>query len=308
MLPGRSLFAATFTLLSFVPGCAVGRQMVAPNDDFADYREYRMAAHPGVRLRRAHEYLSRHTDGTFAGEVAAAFDEEENVYFERSKASRAGARDYLADLPDGPHAPQALAAIVAFDSRVDDVETARLLRDARKTERLLEQAANQRRKVSETLVAWVVAAARREVFERPAAELRGALRDALGPGATKATVEMFYSVPTLRERQSRLLQITLELAEDGGTLARITIEGEGLFARWAEADTMQALADDDESAKARAHVRDVLAGALEAAMPAARCGKTDGSADAFFARACDHLRVVATWGPKGRDRIVIGRE
>ena len=85
-------------------GCATFRPMTAGSGDLADYRAFRVAAAPGTRLARAKKYLEQHPSGAFTAEVRAAFDEEEPRYFERAQASQEGARRYLADLPDGPHA------------------------------------------------------------------------------------------------------------------------------------------------------------------------------------------------------------
>src|SRR5208283_3180712 len=84
-------------------GCGVSKQMFANPGDFADYRAFRSAAQEGTRLSRAQQYLRRHPDGAWADEVRASFEVEEPTWFEGAKASRERARDYVVDLPHGPH-------------------------------------------------------------------------------------------------------------------------------------------------------------------------------------------------------------
>src|SRR5665811_1665999 len=91
--------------------------------DLRDYREFRTAAHEGRRLAKAQRYLARHPEGAWAAEVRALFDAEEEAWFEAAKASRTRAREYVIDLPDGPHADGARALLVLFDEHQGDVET-----------------------------------------------------------------------------------------------------------------------------------------------------------------------------------------
>src|SRR5579862_9704831 len=97
----RAIAVATTSGAFF--GCAVPTQMFAAADDYADYRQFRVAAEPGKRLARAQAYLERHPRGHWADEVRVAFDSEEEAWFEAAKESRARARDYVVDLPHGPH-------------------------------------------------------------------------------------------------------------------------------------------------------------------------------------------------------------
>lgn len=322
--PGFSLTA--LTALAFVAlaasvvgtsGCAAFRVVTAANDDLRDYRAYRLAEHEGVRLARAQRYLAAHPRGAWVDEVRQAYDEGEDAYFERAKTSRDAAREYLTYLPDGPHAPAAVLLMTTFDAKKSDEATEALVREARRTEALLEKASNQRRAVSESLVAILVAIADRENLGRPLAETSVAFRRALDGGHATTwgspprsrSFELFFSVPTERARESRALTVTVT-ATGGAVVDGARIEGEDLVVRWAEADASRAF-DAERPLERRAaavHVRELLAGALEATMPVARCD-AQGGADIFFLRDCDGMRVLARLGPEAGsvDRIEVLR-
>ncbi|MGH7296755.1 MAG: hypothetical protein ACRELB_17580, partial [Polyangiaceae bacterium] len=137
--------------------CAVPRQMAAAPDDLRDYRAFRVAAHEGRRLAAAQRYLSRHPRGAWVGEVRTVFDAEEAAWFEAAKTSRARAREYVVDLPDGPHADGARALLVLFDEHQSDVETLTLLADARRTAARLDIESVRRAHVSDVLLAAIAA-------------------------------------------------------------------------------------------------------------------------------------------------------
>lgn len=305
-------------------GCHVGEQIVAPTDDLTDYRAFRMAAHPGTRLARAQQYLEAHPNGTWADEVRGAFEKEEPEYFERAQGSREKAREYLVDLPRGPHADAALAILVEYDSKVEDLETARLMRGARRTEALLDNASNQRRVVGERVLGHVAALADPVVYGAPITSLPEALRvDMEGPAKRtwgrmplRREEEVFFSLPAKRERESRVASVAVALAVEGDRVLAGWVEGPDLFTRWAEADLMKPLdaGQPGDRSLAGKHVAEVLGGALEGRFPAAKCGPPGGLPSlrvrpllpkvaaraprgrVVFARACEGLRIEALQG------------
>ena len=115
--------------------------MTAPPSDLEDYRAFRVAAYEGTRLKRAKTYLEKHPQGAFVEEVHHAWEVEEPRFFARSQESRDGVRRYLADLPDGPHAPAAIALLIAFDSSMKDAELRDIARKVRFEDAKLERAA-----------------------------------------------------------------------------------------------------------------------------------------------------------------------
>jgi len=300
-------------------GCGSFRTMIAPSGDLEDYRAFRVAAAPGTRLARAQRYLARHPSGSFAAEVRAAFDDEEPRYFERAQTSREGARDYLVDLPDGPHAAAAMALLVAFGSSMRDAELRDIARRARYDDAKLESAAVQRRAVGEAVLSALGVFLDDDTYGRTRAEASPALAERMqgsrraptwGGMPAKREEDLFFLLPTRPERESRLLTLELELLEVDGRITGATIAGADLFVMWAEADQITRLdpsATEDRN-EAQVHALDRLGGALERRFPAASCAVP--SDRQLIRRACHGWSVVVTAGTSAgaRDSIVIRKE
>ena len=309
----RAVFAAL--LCTLLPACAIGRAVVAGDDDLADYRGFRVAAHEGVRLARAEQYVAAHPKGLWIDEVRQAFDAEEPAYFERSSASRAKTSEYLADLPHGPHAEAAIALLTAFDTHLEDLATEKMMRDARHTEATLDHANVQRHAVGETVLADIAALLDAALYGSPSRALPEATRAALGFGATstwgrpepRRSRDLFYSIPTHLARESRIATVKLEILFAGDVAVSGRISGPDLFVHWTEADTVTTLDPTLPEARASsaAHVAEVLTGALEARLPAARCSVP--SPGDVIARRCDGWSVIATQAdvPGQPDVIVV---
>lgn len=298
-------------------GCAVLRPITASNDDLADYRAFRVAAHEGVRLAAAQRYVENHPRGAWAEEVRVAFAEEEPVYFERASETRAKTSEYLASLPRGPHATAAIALLTAFDTHVEDLETDRMLKNARRMEASLEHASLQRRALGETILGDVAALVDPDVFGATADQVPAAMRRALG-GLAPATWghpapvredDFFYVIPTHLVRESRVATLELALVFERGLVAQGMLSGTDLFVHWDEADEVKPR-DPTESrdrALAAGHAADLLAGALEARLPAARCRVASSAPREILVRRCDGWSVVVTigGGPGDVDAIIV---
>jgi hypothetical protein len=296
--------------VAFATGaCASARQLVAANGDLADYRAFRVAAAEGVRLARAQRYLEAHSRGAWAEEVRGVFEAEEPAFFERASATREGTSEYLADLPKGPHAAAALVLLENFDTKVEDVETARLTREARRTEAMLDRAAQQRKALGEAIVGAVGALLDEGVYHTPADDMPAPLKHVLG-GAAEATwgrlptrreQDFFFSIPTRLERESRMATLTVAIALEGGFVMEGRVEGRDLFVHWAEADMVRLLdpTEKRDRAVAREHAVEVLLGALEGRLPLAECAAT---APALIARRCPTGWIaVVTMGASAGD-------
>jgi hypothetical protein len=297
-------------------GCAAFRHVIAEDQDVADYRSYRVAAHPGRRLGFASAYLEEHPHGAFADEVRTAFDADEAAFFERAKTSRSAAREYLTYLPRGPHAAQAVALITAFDTNLEEKELAEVARKVRRDEALLEAAAVARRRVAETVLAAVGALTVTELYGARIEDTPDAVRRVLatpvprtwgGPLLSRAT-DLYFLLPTRPERESRVASVEVELSLDpDGQVVEAEISGEDLFVRWQEADRIVALDPTraEDRAQAQAHAKEVLGGALEGRFPRETCS-TPPAPGALFARACDGLAVQIVPGESAGavDRIV----
>ena len=303
------------SLASF--GCAALRPITASSEDLADYRAFRVAANEGTRLARAQRYVEAHPQGAWVNDVRAAFDAEEPPFFEASTTTRERTREYLIALPSGPHASAAVALLTAFDRRVEDEASARIVREARRTEATLEHASEQRRLVGETILGWLAALLDPNVYDARIDEAPPLLHRALagtghptwGAIAPRHEADLFFSLPTRPERESRLVTLTLSLKTQSDLVVEGRIEGADLFVRWNEADDMRAKDPTNEADRraAAAHARDLLAGALEARFPERRCDARDPRDPALIARACDDWSATVRMAdsPGGTDAITI---
>jgi len=93
-------------------GCAT----VAGRDDYADYREVRMAEAEDERRHAIAQYLNAHPDGAWAGELRAEHDAAEREVYEANKSGVEGLRYYLRVYPEGQFAEQAQARLAALES------------------------------------------------------------------------------------------------------------------------------------------------------------------------------------------------
>jgi hypothetical protein len=297
-------------------GCSTLRPVTAGSGDLADYRAFRVAAAPGTRLARAKKYLDQHPKGAFNAEVRAAWEDEEPRYFERAQASREGARRYLADLPDGPHAAAALALLTALESTMQDAELRDIARKARYDDVKLEAAAVQRRAVGEAILGAVGVLLDEQIYGVPRASAPAALRTLMMARTTTTwgTVpahreeDLYFLLPTRPHRESRLVTLEITLDEQDGVITGGTVAGADMLVMWAEADKIVRLdpSASEDRTQAHVHAMDRLGGALEWRFPAGEC--TDSRTDReLYHRACHgwEARVVGGAGPGAKDAIVI---
>jgi hypothetical protein len=229
--------------------------------------------------------------------------------------SRSRAREYVVDLPNGPRAEGARALLVLFDEHQGDIETLTLLADSRRTAATLDIETGRRKHVSEVLLASVGAlldsATWSARLDSPppalAAALRGEVPMTWG-AATRARRDdkLFFVLPTLAGAEGRELDVSLQLVLDKGRVVQGLVQGEDLFVFWSEAILVRVLdpntAGDRELAAAT--VVDIVAGALEATLPASRCGRPTTSHERLV-RACDGWAVSVRMGGEAGEVDVV---
>lgn len=312
----RSVALALAVTVASATGCTTLRPLTAGSGDLADYRAFRVAAAPGTRLARAKKYLEQHPSGAFANEVRAAWEEEEPRYFERAQASREGARRYLADLPDGPHAVAALALLTALDSTMQDAELRDIARKAQYDEAKLEAAAVQRRAVGEAILGAVGILLDEEIYGLPRASGPPALRT-LMMGRTLSTwgavpdrreEDLYFLLPTRPARESRLVTLEIALIERDGVVVGGSVGGADMLVMWAEADQIVKLdpSASEDRTEAHVHAMDRLGGALERRFPAGECPDSRGDRE-LYRRGCHgwEVLVVPATRAGAKDSIVI---
>lgn len=300
---------ARFPFVASLLVCASCRTLTAPPAELDDYRAFRVAAAEGTRLARAKRYLDRYPEGAFADEVRRAFDAEEPRYFARAQTSREKARDYLVDLPEGPHANAARALLRALGTSMEDAELSDVAERARAEGVHLEALAARRRlvgqavtKATEALLEPNVIGALADELPAPALALvEGPARRTWGTSPLAREEDLFFDLPTRPVRESRVLTVTYALEERHGAIAEGRIEGHDLFVRWAEADRKTPLdpTSDADRTEARLHAMDRLAPVLDARAPVSRCPETRTD-DELFHRCCPD-RTAPSADPTPRD-------
>ena len=297
-------------------GCATLRPITASSGDLADYRAFRVASAPGTRLARAKKYLDQHPRGAFVTEVQEVWDDEEPRYFARAQASQEGARRYLVDLPEGPHAAAALALLTALGSTMQDAELRDIARKSRYDDAKLEAAAVQRRAVGEAILGAVGVLLDEEVYGTPRGNgppplrtlMMGRTASTWGAVPAQRDEDLYFLLPTRPDRESRLLALEITLGETDGLVTGGTVAGADLFVMWAEADQIVKLdpSSPDDRTEAHVHAMDRLEGALERRFPAGDCPDARVN-DELYHRSCKGWEALVTPGGAGgrKDSIVI---
>jgi hypothetical protein len=310
-------------------GCAAFEQMIAGDDDLADYRAFRSAAHEGARLASAQRYVERHPHGQWADEVKAVFEREEAAYYEAAKDSTRAAFEYLVNLPHGPHADAARAIIDTDERALRNAALERVAEESRKMRLMLADARVRRRKVRERILRDVSLLLDPSIYGAAPGLAPAALRAELaGAQTTIAWIAphredtLFFEVPTPpapnEERvplgkDARAITIDLDLVVAKGVVASGRVSGADMFVLWAEADRAHPLDPNDATARSEAaeHVAALLTGALEATTPTDKCAgrETRQQGRVIFTRSCDGWVVRATMGARGgsSDEIVVER-
>lgn len=308
--------AICFGLVAASVGCGgVARPLVTRAGDFADYRETRVAGSLDARLAAAARYLDAHRDGAYRDEVAAWFERVEPLFYESRKETIASLRSYLDALPDGPHAPEALARIAALEKKRRSQQGERLAKTAATFEERLARAADARAAVVEAYTGWIGLVVAMGAWGRPTWEADGEFLYAFrtDPPAGRCEGEIcrkLLSLPyTLRSEgkaEEREATIEIELRLVQGRIDSATIAGPELFTRLAEVHEARPMKSGDAAERVAAigWAVELTGGALEAKLPAARCSKPF-VAPIVLERACDgwSARLVAATEPGQDDRL-----
>ena len=187
-------------------GCAASKQMLAGPGDLADYRAWRVAAHPGARLARAEVYLTVHPAGAWVDEVRASFTSEEARYYDAAKSSRKGALEYLEYLPRGPHAEAATALVDSFDDTVEKLMIERIVREVKHRATQRQQERERRAKLRAAILADVALLLDPDVYGKSLADAPDPLRRALSGGRTPTIASARTSCASWKRREMASLR------------------------------------------------------------------------------------------------------
>lgn len=314
----RALFRAGALAASwaFAACTSGGFPVLAPRNEYALYRESRVAPSIDARLAAAQRYLRQNPRGRFEQRVKAWFEPAEARFFERAYHSAPELERYLRALPDGPHAKRAAERLAELALARQYAER----REARQSERFaatlkaLAEADAGRRNLGRQVQTWLS-----RLLSLGAAGGWGARTSELPhefifayrmqePKAVCAarkcvkSMRLGYAVPTpagLKEREVELL-VVLYL-KDGGVRGA-SILGKALFTRLGEALLIRAIDDDDPQARAEAIARSVqfLQNSLQTELPFDACAQPVVS-PVVVHRRCRGLNVVAIAGETAVD-------
>jgi hypothetical protein len=291
------------------------QRVTAPQDEYLAYRSFRTSRELDERLAASAAYLERYPDGRWRAQVRPWVERAEARFYELAKGSRARLEAYLATLPDGPHADAVrdelrIARAEARRARTErqraaavERELAARARDREKAAlafsqwlgRLLDIRAWGKRTSSldhEFLLVWRLTEPEAQCVDQTCRK-RLLLPFSLPRGGDKANREM-------------RLQVVIEL--DQGLVHEARLQGPALFSRLYEASTAKPVPAHDLGARVRAiaYAVEVVAGAAEARLPAARCAQTP-VAPTVLLRSCNGwtLRAVVGEDPTAPDQVVV---
>ena len=293
--------------------------------DFGDYRSYRrtrLGATLEERLGASQRYLRAYPHGDYREEVRRWFAPAEKRYFRLAWNNLPRLRAYLDVMPDGPHAEAAADRITELESRrvFDDRRKQRMLDVARGFESQLAQAADQRHEFLREFSTLARLLGATQTFGEPTSELdselllRFRVRQPPGTCAGDLCSKVFsfaYAVPDGKLLTSRVAEVTLQITLERGLVRALSLSGPELLTRLAEAVEVRAVPANSPQARAEAlaHALDVVADALDAPLPKARC-EVDVVSPVVLARRCDgrRLEVVAGTEVGAVDRLSVSAE
>ena len=130
----RVAMAVAPATLAFLAACS----MFASRDDYASYREVRLAESESRWLIAMREYVEAHPDGRWADEIRAERAELEPMFWEENRDTIGGLNDYLEAYPNGPHRAEGNERLAALHevaaSRAEEAEAARAVLEERRQE------------------------------------------------------------------------------------------------------------------------------------------------------------------------------
>ena len=305
---------------NLLAGCAVGKQLTAPKSDYEAYRRTRTAHSMPKKLEASWSYLRERPAGRWRGEVRAWFREHEPQYWARAGERLPRLREYLAMLPDGPHAEEARERVerLELELALERRREQKIGERGREIEERLQSAATMRRALLKSFGGWVRRLASIDSWgERTSAldhELLFAWR--IDPPGARCRgrrcarmVVLPYAIPDegkVTERRA-IFDVVIELDADGG-VDRALVTGPDLFNRVGEAAQLVPTKPSDAQARAESigHAVQIVEAALAPVMPATPCSR-EAVSPHVLVRECNGVRLemIAAAEPGQEDRIVV---
>ena len=302
--------------------CASTARITGDFGDYRSYRQTRVASTLEERLGASERYLRDYPKGDYHEEVRRWFAPREKRYLKLSWNNLPRLRAYLDAMPRGPHAEIVTERITELESRriFADRREQRVLDRAQGFEVSLAEAAEQRREFLREVTLLTKLLGETRSFGEPTSELDAQLllRFRVRPPAghcdgdlCRKVFAFHFSVPEARVLAPRVAEVTLEIILERGLVQQLALSGPGLLARLAEAVSVRAVPPNNPQANAEAvgQALEVVSGALDGPLPAARC-TIEAVSPVVLSRRCDGVRaeVIASTEPGEPDRIVVRAE
>jgi hypothetical protein len=248
-------------VIALLSGCNASRVFIASSGDYSEYRRVRLAESADERMAAAWHYLRERPDGRYAERLRRYFRKAEPAFYEVRRRSPAGLESYLAALPDGPHADEALRLLI--DARVEARGEAVETLAARATSLRLVRQKAAREEAADVLDWWLAHLLDRELWKAPfdeapsdlivkyrlalpAAVCGGHLAFPRGQHCIKSFSRSFVvRGEDGNEERSLDYEVEIEL-DDDWRLHRAKIIGMNLFVAAVEADKGQSLGRLDQ--------------------------------------------------------------
>jgi hypothetical protein len=301
-------------------GCNAARSLIATPNDYADYRRVRLAKTFDERLAAAWHYLATRPNGRYAERLRGYLEAAEPVYYKVRAQTAAGLEAYLAAMPDGPHAKEALDSLIV---KRNEARREELAERATKAMLLKIEAEEKSRKGVATMVEWWVRslldpAPWRGTFSDAPAELLARFRlSAPSPECTeeegaqqcKKTIERTFRIRHEAGEKEEKLVMTIEVWLDAEYhLQKVRLSGPLLALRTSEASQGESSGGTPkEVARAWRALIERLNGAIMADNRICNGGE---DAAEVLTLTCDDPGVSLTVAPgwqEGSDAVTIAR-
>lgn len=313
----RALLAAPLLALS---GCAVaGPRLLSSPAEYDVYRTARVAKEPLPRLRAERAYLAAYPRGAFHAEVEQAHEREEQAFYDRRKSYKEGLEEYLAVLPEGPHAMDATLRIADIKERSGEAATDRLVLKGKGIEERLRLAAENRKAALEAVSDWLsdlasVKSSGKFVNDFPKlspafdARYRERPRPKCDRDRCLRLESWPYQVPVAGGGLDELeLTLQVTVRRTGDDVAAVVIHGPAMFTRAWEASQGVPLPKDQVGARAFAvgYVSDLVGGTFAGTLPPT-C-EVPAAPPIVWRRSCQglELTLVAGDAPSDDDSITL---
>jgi len=287
--------------VGLMAGCSVVSGFAVSNSEYVAYRKVRTSSQLTDRLAASEAYLASYPSGLWADEVFPWHEQAELAYWKRAQTSQDGLEQYLRALPTGPHAAQAAEKLAALLDRKADDRIELLELSAATTEERFSEWSRQRDDAREVFTRWLGRALSVESWGQPTGNLphevifnwridppKGTCQD----DYCIKSIQMEYRVPGGGDEAERIFLLDVVLLLESGRLQEVRLQGSGLFSRLYEVGAKRTVRFDDPQARrdAISYAVDVVGGAAEARLPAARCTiQSDGLV--ALHRSCEGLTV-----------------